>query len=531
LNSKHWHVYALIGIVILQLIVVFYFAFQKQGYFIDEIFSYSRATSYYNKNYLLEFSLYDKWNETEQLARLVVVQEEHRFAYGSVYIYQAIGVHPPLYYFILHTICSFFPENFSKWYGLSINIVLFLVCNLFLYLLSKELFKDRLLALLPCIIWGFSLGAINTVTFIRMYMLLTTVTVIFVYYHFLLKKNQISQKNRLILFIIILMGFMTHYYFLVFIFIWAALFSIYWMFQKEWTKLFRYLSVYLYAICVGLIIFIHAINHIFLGMRGKPALESLTRVSDFIINLEKMVQLMSREQFGGFFPGLILILASLIIIKRMQNSKNYLPFQINKFNFNSIIGVYVDNITLVSLMISVIATFIVISKVSPYMDTRYLFYLYPMITLLIIFYVYKVCSLIIKNKVNLFGGILLIFTVLTVSSHKIGNLQYIYPNAGEILLTAQEYKEYDIIYITDREWIICSNLFELLEFQRIYVTGVAAVPDLPEVIGDQLNEGSFILYIDKAENQEKILEMLLSSYLGRIVPLYQTDFSVTYLIE
>jgi hypothetical protein len=68
----------------------------------------------------------------------------------------------------------------------------------------------------------------------------------------------------------------------------------------------------------------------------------------------------------------------------------------------------------------------------------------------------------------------------------LASLQYIYPNAGEILLTAQEYNEYDVIYITDREWIIGSNLFELLEFQRIYVTGVAAVPDLPEVIGDPI---------------------------------------------
>jgi hypothetical protein len=110
---------------------------------------------------------------------------------------------------------------------------LFVVCNLFLFLISEELFKDPLLALLPCIVWGFSLGAMNTVTFIRMYMLLTTLTVIFAYYNIWLIENNISNKFRLLLFLIVLMGVLTHYYFLVFIVIWAALFSIYWLLKKR----------------------------------------------------------------------------------------------------------------------------------------------------------------------------------------------------------------------------------------------------------------------------------------------------------
>jgi hypothetical protein len=138
IQNRRAQIIALIVIIILQLLVVFHFSFQKEGYFIDEIFSFSLANSYYKINHKFEYSLYDRWTETEHLNNLLVVPEEHRFAYGSVYINQAFDVHPPIYYFILHTISSFFPESFSMWYGLAINIVFFVVCTIYLFLLSNK---------------------------------------------------------------------------------------------------------------------------------------------------------------------------------------------------------------------------------------------------------------------------------------------------------------------------------------------------------------------------------------------------------
>jgi hypothetical protein len=40
-----------------------------------------------------------------------------------------------------------------------------------LWRLSRKFFKNPWLALIPCAVYGFSAGAVCTVTFIRMYML------------------------------------------------------------------------------------------------------------------------------------------------------------------------------------------------------------------------------------------------------------------------------------------------------------------------------------------------------------------------
>jgi hypothetical protein len=284
---------------------------------------------------------------------------------------------------------------------------------------------------------------------------------------------------------------------------------------------------------VGLITFPFAIFHIFFGERGTPAIQSLSRLTDLPLNLQAMLHAMSRELFGGFIPflGLLIIFSSLLLIKYMHCLKNNPIQKIERLDFTVIISKYKENIGLISLSVSVITSFIVISKASPYLDPRYIFFLYPLIMLLVIFSVYKSFMFITKNKKVLFIGILLLFSALTISSYRIGNLQYIYPDADKILKTAQDYSDYDVIFITDQAWFIASNLFDLLEFQRIYVMNVSSVPDLPNVVREPLNEGGLILYIDKSENQDIILATLFLDNLERVVPLYSTEFSEAYLIE
>lgn len=54
------------------------------------------------------------------------------FCRGAVSVWtvtrmQTYDVHPPFYYLLLHTVCSLFPGRFSKWSGIGLNIVLFVL--------------------------------------------------------------------------------------------------------------------------------------------------------------------------------------------------------------------------------------------------------------------------------------------------------------------------------------------------------------------------------------------------------------------
>ena len=196
--KKHGAHVVLAVIIILQLIyAVFVFVCKKDGFHSDEPWSYGLANSYYRPfvyfedgilldNYTGGYEGSDitqKWIDGSVMKDYVTVNEGQQFSYGSVYHNQTLDHHPPLYYFILHTVCSFFPGKFSFWYGFAINLVCMVFIQIFLFRLVNEISKNRIIALLTCLFYGAGLGALSTVIFIRQYCLITMLTMIYYYFN------------------------------------------------------------------------------------------------------------------------------------------------------------------------------------------------------------------------------------------------------------------------------------------------------------------------------------------------------------
>ena len=89
----------------------------------------------------------------------VAPQGSTRFNYASVYYNQTQDVHPPLFYFLLHTVCSLFPGSFTKWTGLGMNLVLLGGTLAALYALGMELFADWKKALFVCALYAGGCGS------------------------------------------------------------------------------------------------------------------------------------------------------------------------------------------------------------------------------------------------------------------------------------------------------------------------------------------------------------------------------------
>ena len=91
---------------------------------------------------------------------------------------------------------------FSKWQGIIINLVCFVAIDLLLFALTKAI-AGRKAAWLSLILWGFSAGAINAVTFVRMYAMLAFWGILFVYLHWLAfgeKKPLLGRYGLLVCF-------------------------------------------------------------------------------------------------------------------------------------------------------------------------------------------------------------------------------------------------------------------------------------------------------------------------------------------
>lgn len=231
-NNK-WIIFSIV--LFIQLIIVFYVFSRKQGFFIDEIYSYVLSNSYYADSFSSATNFWGKWLNSNDLLDFVSVQPGQRFSFDKVYLNNSLDCHPPLYYWILHTMCSFFPNSFSKWLGLSINVLFYLITAFFIFLLCDKLFENSLLKFLPLVTYGFSVYFIETITLIRMYMLLALFVSILNYVFYFVVKNGIKTKYTLFFSLCIFLGGMTQYYFLVYAFFVVLIYCAYLLF-KNWKE-------------------------------------------------------------------------------------------------------------------------------------------------------------------------------------------------------------------------------------------------------------------------------------------------------
>ena len=144
-----WPFVLFIGLTVCLMLM---WSLRKEGWFLDEVYSYGLSNSTEGP-FLTD--LHTDWEngtvfDRDELMQYVMVAENERFDYATVYYNQTQDVHPPLYYFFLHTVCSLFPGSFTKWTGIGLNFV-FLGCTLAaMYALALELLHDSKKALFAC---------------------------------------------------------------------------------------------------------------------------------------------------------------------------------------------------------------------------------------------------------------------------------------------------------------------------------------------------------------------------------------------
>lgn len=222
---------------------VYTYVYEKTGGYLDEIWSYGLANSHYRPHIFLDeitgdYTVNNSWITGNELWEYITVQEDERFDYKSTVYNLAHDSHPPLYFLILHTICSFFPESYSRYYAFSINIVSFLVAAYFLFRLSDRLLKNRTLTAAVQAAYFFSAAGVSTFIFCRQYAFVTAITLAFVYYSLkMLESSGKKQfvKNAVITVILSFLGCQTIYLFLVFAFVFAC-FTCIWLLRNRKIK-------------------------------------------------------------------------------------------------------------------------------------------------------------------------------------------------------------------------------------------------------------------------------------------------------
>lgn len=121
------------------------FAANKQGFHSDELWEYGIGNAAWNEyrydgNVLIPTKT-NEWIESKHLKEYITVSRDEIFDYKSAYMNSSNDYNPPLSYMMMHLICSFFVDKWSVWYGFALNMMYFVVTQIFVYKLTYSITK------------------------------------------------------------------------------------------------------------------------------------------------------------------------------------------------------------------------------------------------------------------------------------------------------------------------------------------------------------------------------------------------------
>jgi len=517
--------------LLLMVINLVHYAKQKVDWHVDEIYSFT-LSNIYQSGYLTGYpDFYDEWHDRDYIIDRIT-PNEHPFAYGSVYQNQANDVHPPLYYYIFHTINSLVPHTFSNWTGFIPNIIFFVLTVIILFFIAEKLFRNKWLSLLTVVIWGFSIGAINSVVFIRMYALLTLFIVLNVWLHFCLMDSKDRKLKWLIgIGLTTLMGFMTHYHYLIIAFFVSALFCIYKLIMRQWKDIIMYVLSIFFPLLLGYLYFPASLTHILHSNRGSEAIANFIsrNDNDYLAKYFKIIDIELFGSYGHIFFMIVLLIMICVIAHVVIQTITDKSFEFPKKHFK---GTAKENILWLGLVLVCVAFTLFIARTTPWIAERFLMGIFPLIILCVVYGLYLIYKMYFKS-ISLFMVIVpLLFAIMTGSSYG-KNISLLHREHSRILDTVSEVDASHAVFIPDPRygWRIHNVFLELgFLFDRIYITHDTEVS--AELSSTLAELDSIVIYIYVTLEHNKIAQNYANAgkfQSGRI--LYQKGGFVAYYLS
>lgn len=322
-------------LLIINLGVVLHCFENKKGFHSDEQWSYARANStqvYLDKDIHFfdevneKTKLFNHWIAHTAFTNYLTVQEQDKFSYQNIYHNLKYVEHPPLYFILIHTISSFFPNSFSKWYAGSMNLVIFVLIYLMLFKLSKLFLKDDKLALCTTALWGFSVIGVSTIVYLRMYALQALLSICLCYEIIkIIQNNKATRQELALIFLFSFLGIFNQYNAIFFSFF-ATLFGcLIFLRRKNYKLMFELAAVMALSVVMLFVVYPQAYEVLFDSWCAKQVLSNLTHTNrpegatfmnillDVDIRVPNVMMMVSEQFFAFNHTNVKLIILGLIL--------------------------------------------------------------------------------------------------------------------------------------------------------------------------------------------------------------------------
>lgn len=364
----------LVLLLLVQALALVYIASHKGGMHTDEYYSYILSNSYDADCIADDSTMWGRWLDGGDFEKFLAVEDGERFAYGRVYYNNTLDAHPPLYYFLLHTVCSFVPGCYSPWFGIGMNIVLILATQGLLFLLAKKVTGSSLWAVTPVAVYGGTMAFVDTALFIRMYALLSFFTVLLLLVHHGFIRNAHKRGWIPECAAVTFLGIFTQYYFAFFAFFIALSCCVWLLCHREWKSLLLYAVAMLLSVVLVFVVYPAGITQITgsdtnnIGNEVWGNMLNFSGWGESILSLGKqVVELL----IAGLQSHRILALC-------MTAGAGILSILFCHKNTTAETALRTEFIETTAVCASLIAAFVVIAHVSgKFLYARYVYHLFP----------------------------------------------------------------------------------------------------------------------------------------------------------
>lgn len=466
--------------------VFFYYGNEKEISFCDEVYSYTII------NHGIGLTVRDnRWYADGEMDYRLNSSSGY-FGYEEAIMITGQDVHPPVYYLVLKTFSMLFPQSTSKWLGLATNLLAFIPM---LFLVYWGVFKNTenpWISAVITIMFGVHPGVQGCAQLIRMYFWLALWFMLF----FILTKELCRKPEQkwwiyVALGIVTFLGFMTQYYFAVYV----VIFSVFWcadiLLHKKWKPFFEYMCAMIGAVVAATAFFPEWITHIFYGYKGQQSFSTLQSWENYAEELENTIEVIGYFVFGNYdklYLKVLIVIPILILLNR-------------KLEKGSIKKTFIIHLVTQILYCCIVA------HVMPSVESRYF---WSVIILQIVMYLWaigdllKVYEFINKKIVTVILAVLaLVYT--TGVPERTTQVPYLGAQYKEGRIMMEQYADIPWIYYGERNWQMhCSAFDILIPNQLMYIR------DLSTLVYDEvlINSQEIVIYAQSEEDIMALVEQM-----------------------
>ena len=476
----------LIIIILILIGIRVYFGYQKEDFFMDETFSYTLMNMKEGAGMIQTAPEFNNiWISGDKIKNMLVVSKDEVLRYDIVYYNQTQDVHPPLYYFLLHTASALSFGNFTKWTGIILNILIFIGISFALYVIGKKVFKSTIWAFVLVAIYGVSTGAIFSTLFIRMYELLILFVLLYLNKIIdILKMNvienkNISKKDIIQLVTIFVLGMLTHYHFIIISVLISLVLFIIMLFKKvKISRICTYVGINILGLLIYSAIYPSFYTHMFGTQRGTESTGNLLNLADYADRIKRGINVFDVNIFGEvgkiIIPIFILFITLAVIKKILENGLKKVEEKDGKKEETECIDKYILGIVIISTIIY----FMLVSKIVPFMSIRYFLIIVPLIHIVLVYIFKFVMETLVKKEIlRISMVVIIILGYMLISLTVAEKNEFLYKGSNNMYKEIEKTGVKDYIYYYNNFYEVNSDITRYTKDVNVYFADINKVSE------------------------------------------------------